>query len=117
MSKRSDRDLVGYGNPPKHSRWKPGQSGNPKGRPRGSGRRQMGKIMTKVLGEKVEVTIAGSARWVSQGELAVRGVLKAAIKGNPSAYRAVMDSLPPEILCESEDDRITIIIEGDDINL
>jgi hypothetical protein len=24
----------GYGNPPHHSRWKPGQSGNPKGRPK-----------------------------------------------------------------------------------
>ena len=27
---------VGYGKPPKHSRFKPGQSGNPSGRPRGS---------------------------------------------------------------------------------
>ena len=27
---------VGYGRPPQHSRFKPGQSGNPKGRPRGS---------------------------------------------------------------------------------
>src|SRR5207237_10936888 len=27
---------VGYRTPPKVTRWKPGQSGNPKGRPRGS---------------------------------------------------------------------------------
>lgn len=27
---------VGYGNPPLHTRFKPGQSGNPSGRPRGS---------------------------------------------------------------------------------
>lgn len=27
-------DKVGYGKPPQSSRWKPGQSGNPKGRPR-----------------------------------------------------------------------------------
>lgn len=27
---------VGYGKPPRHSRYKPGQSGNPKGRPRGA---------------------------------------------------------------------------------
>jgi len=117
MTRRSEHELVGYGKPPQHSRWKPGQSGNPKGRPRGSGRRQMGNIMTKVMNERVEVIIGGDSRKVSQGELAVRGVLKAAIKGNPSAYRAVMDSLPPEIFGETEDDRITIIIEGDDINL
>ena len=41
MSNREDADQsaegdyeVGYGKPPKHSRFKPGQSGNPKGRPR-----------------------------------------------------------------------------------
>ena len=27
---------VGYGKPPKHSRFRPGKSGNPKGRPKGS---------------------------------------------------------------------------------
>ena len=30
----SDHD-AGYGKPPRHSRFKKGQSGNPKGRPRG----------------------------------------------------------------------------------
>lgn len=31
----ASKDKVGPGNPPKHSRWKKGQSGNPKGRPPG----------------------------------------------------------------------------------
>ncbi len=30
----SDSQDVGYGRPPKHSRWQKGQSGNPKGRPK-----------------------------------------------------------------------------------
>ena len=29
-------DSIGYGKPPMHTRFKPGQSGNVKGRPRGS---------------------------------------------------------------------------------
>jgi hypothetical protein len=29
-----DDDEVGFGKPPKKHQWKPGQSGNPKGRPR-----------------------------------------------------------------------------------
>ena len=28
-------DEVGYANPPKDAQWKPGQSGNPSGRPKG----------------------------------------------------------------------------------
>jgi hypothetical protein len=38
---------VGYGRPPKHTRFKPGRSGNPKGRPRGS--RNLSTEMQKVL--------------------------------------------------------------------
>lgn len=39
MSKREHDDgIVGYGRPPKRSRFRPGTSGNPQGRPRGSGK-------------------------------------------------------------------------------
>ena len=34
MADKSDK--IGYGRPPVHSRFKPGQSGNPRGRPKGS---------------------------------------------------------------------------------
>jgi hypothetical protein len=47
------QDGVGYGRPPVHSRFKKGQSGNPKGRPRG--RRSVASILHKILGEKVSV--------------------------------------------------------------
>lgn len=33
----SDHSKVGYGRPPIHSRFKPGSSGNPNGRPKGTG--------------------------------------------------------------------------------
>ncbi len=32
---RKDDGKIGYGRPPKHTRFKAGQSGNPKGRPKG----------------------------------------------------------------------------------
>jgi hypothetical protein len=34
QGKNRDAGGVGYGRPPKATRWKPGQSGNPKGRPK-----------------------------------------------------------------------------------
>jgi hypothetical protein len=33
---RNSKEAVGYKKPPKHSQFKPGQSGNPNGRPKGS---------------------------------------------------------------------------------
>ncbi len=106
---------VGYGRPPVHSRWKQGQSGNPKGRPKGSGRRQMAKAMQKVLGERMEIVIAGEVRLITQRELVARGMVKAAIKGSPSAYRAVMDTLPPETIESSGG--VTILLSHDDMQL
>jgi len=35
MSDDNDDYEVGYGKPPKHSRWKPGESGNPRGKEKG----------------------------------------------------------------------------------
>ena len=36
MARKTDEYEVGYSKPPKHSRFKPGQSGNPKGRAKGT---------------------------------------------------------------------------------
>jgi len=50
---------VGRGKPPRHSRYKKGQSGNPKGRPRGSENHY--SMLMKVLSERVVVTVKGGA--------------------------------------------------------
>lgn len=42
---------VGYGHPPKHTQFKPGQSGNPKGRPKGA--RSASSIATEILNQKL----------------------------------------------------------------
>ncbi|WP_445949374.1 DUF5681 domain-containing protein, partial [Sphingorhabdus sp.] len=52
-----DQDAVGYGNPPKHSQFKKGQSGHPKGRPRG--KRNMASLVAEVLAQKVTITANG----------------------------------------------------------
>lgn len=54
---------VGYGKPPKRTRFKPGQSGNPKGRPRS--RRNLSTMLGDVLREPVYVTLNGKRRKVS----------------------------------------------------
>jgi hypothetical protein len=53
--KRSKR--VGYKNPPLASQFKPGASGNPKGRPRGS--KSLSSLVRKELRERIEVNSRG----------------------------------------------------------
>jgi hypothetical protein len=36
MTQKNNDENVGYGKPPRDTRWKHGQSGNPKGRPKGT---------------------------------------------------------------------------------
>ena len=43
---------VGYKKPPMHSRWKKGQSGNPKGKPRNAD--ELAEVVRELLAEKVE---------------------------------------------------------------
>ena len=61
---------VGRGRPPRHTRFKKGQSGNPKGRPRGSGNfhtlllRQLNKKVTIVVdGQRKKITLLEAALW------------------------------------------------------
>ena len=54
---------VGYGRPPLHSRFKPGQSGNPKGRAKQS--RNMRTIVQQVLSENMQIREGGRLRRMS----------------------------------------------------
>jgi len=49
----TEDDKVGYGQPPKSTRFKPGRSGNPKGRPRGSS--NVSTVVERVINTPVKV--------------------------------------------------------------
>ena len=57
---------VGYGKPPVHSRFAKGKSGNPKGRPKGSG--SLASRLQKMLGEEIAVQQAGNVGMFQVGE-------------------------------------------------
>jgi hypothetical protein len=54
---------VGYGEPPKHTQFKPGQSGNPKGRPKG--RKNMKTDVLEKLNATITVVKNGRSRKIS----------------------------------------------------
>lgn len=72
---------VGYGKPPRHSQFKKGQSGNPRGRPRSA--KGLKTIVREVMLEKVLVRTAAGEKRVTRAEALVLKNLELATKGNP----------------------------------
>jgi hypothetical protein len=66
--------------PPALTRFKAGQSGNPKGRPKG--RRKMGELLDAVLAEQITIREGDRFRKVSRAEAAVRALIQKAMRGD-----------------------------------
>ena len=75
---------VGYRKPPKHTRFKPGQSGNPKGRKPGS--RNVMTLLEEILFDTVKVRENGKVRHVPAIQACLINVRNQAIKGDPKAH-------------------------------
>jgi hypothetical protein len=85
---------VGYAKPPKDTRWKPGQSGNPRGRPKGS--KNLVTILNDALNKTLTVQENGRTRKISAREGIVMRLINAAIKGDLKAI-ALLLGKPSEI--------------------
>lgn len=100
---------VGRGKPPRHSRFKPGQSGNPRGRPRQA--KGLKTIIREIMTEKVAVRLAGGERKVSRMQAVVLKTVESALRGNPRAMTellrlystAIPDSDPAQDLAPTPD--------------
>lgn len=79
-----DEYEVGYGRPPKATRFKPGTSGNPKGRPKRD-HSSLGEIVHTILSEPVKYRENGRTRTASRREVALMMLVRRAIKGDVSA--------------------------------
>ena len=91
---------VGYGKPPKDTRFKPGQSGNPKGRPRGSKNKRPGmheeRMKDLILDEAYrDITIREGHRSVTipMAQAVMRSLAVNAAKGQHRAQRLFSELL------------------------
>jgi triphosphoribosyl-dephospho-CoA synthetase len=88
---------VGYRRPPKHSQFKPGQSGNPKGRPKAS--KGLRTIVEETLHEKIPIRTNGKDRKVTRLEALVLKQMELASKGDLRALDKIIQlyrTLVPE---------------------
>jgi Family of unknown function (DUF5681) len=88
----SDTYTVGKGRPPLWSRWKPGQSGNPKGRPKGA--KNMATLLHEALSKKIEITENGKLRKVPAREGIVLRITSQALKGDSKAISLIFAKEP-----------------------
>jgi len=79
---------VGYGKPPVHTRFKPGESGNKKGRPKGH--RNLKTAFDDELNAKVEINEGGRRRTVTKKDVIVLQTIANAMKGDPRALSAIL---------------------------
>src|SRR5580704_3397675 len=80
---------VGYGRPPRHTRFKKGQSGNPKGRPPGSANAKT--IVSRAISEKVTIREGDKARAMTKLEGMLQAHLVKAIKGDARSASLVIN--------------------------
>ena len=80
-------ESVGYRKPPRHSRFRKGQSGNPSGRPKGSALRS---AADRVLNQKVMATENGRKRAVPLTEALLLQLVQRALRGDHRASREVI---------------------------
>jgi len=88
---RKDDDAVGYGKPPKHSRFKPGQSGNPRGRPRKN--RSIESMIKRELDLTIAITEGGRELRISKREAIVKQFVNRAIKGDAKPLQMMLAHL------------------------
>ncbi|MET2829307.1 DUF5681 domain-containing protein [Mesorhizobium shangrilense] len=100
MSDDIEEKRTGYGRPPVHSRFKPGSSGNAKGRPKKSR-----NIATEILAElnlPIVVRENGREQKLSKGAVLAKTLVSRALNGDIRAFKILVDLLPAQFQVPSD---------------
>ena len=102
---RDNSNDVGYRKPPQSTQFKPGQSGNPKGRPKGS--KNFSTLIAAELDQNLTINIGGLAKTVSTRAAIVKRMVHKALKGDRKALdwieKHVPDAFAEEDIQNQED--------------
>lgn len=107
----SDYD-VGYKKPPQHSRFKPGQSGNTKGRPKGT--KSLTTLLRKAVQEIITVQEKGKSHKASKMEVFIKQAVNKAAQGDLKALQ-YLTPLLREIEAKAEGQKKEMILTEADL--
>lgn len=94
MGKKEPEFSVGYGKPPQQTRFKPGQSGNPSGRPRKKSA-TIAESMARELNTFITVNEGGKQRRIRKLDAIAKQQTNKAAQGDPKATRLVIEAVEP----------------------
>lgn len=113
---RKEKDFdVGYCKPPRHGQFRPGQSGNSKGRPKGA--TNLPNALFKALNERVVVNENGERKTISKLDAAFKQLANKAASGDARATKLVMHLLENNVEAPGSSSVVQVIIEGADAKL
>jgi len=105
MSNHDDKE-VGYKNPPKHTQFKKGQSGNPNGRPKKCKnvrfREDINKLIMKDAQTDMSLQINGELTTLSSFEAVLMALRNKALKGDSRAAKLYTDLIKQASIEEKE---------------
>lgn len=87
------KEKVGYKNPPRWTRFKLGQSGNPQGRPKGS--KNMRTLLEEELMQEVTVTENGKSYKITKGRVVVKRTAEQAMQGSERSQELIFKVTGP----------------------
>jgi Family of unknown function (DUF5681) len=114
----TDEDHIArYRRPPRKGQFKPGQSGNLRGRPKGS--KNIRTYVNEHLNKKIPIIEGGKTRKAPRAEAIAIQLVNQAAKGEPKGLAAIMSltrefdtavgELRPNVLARAED---AVVLEG-----
>lgn len=108
-SQKEAKYNIGYGRPPKEGRFRPGQSGNPKGRPKKQKETQqknLAAVFAGALEEEVAVPDGTKEIRITRKQLMVRSLVEKSAKGSKRSFRKLLSLR--EAVEKSPDEQIVI---------
>src|SRR5262249_60516148 len=84
-------DPVGYRRPPRANRFKPGQSGNPKGRPKGS--KNFATAIQAELDSRIVATENGKRRKITKLDALAKQIVNKAVSGELRAIPVLLNEM------------------------
>ena len=103
---------VGYRKPPKRGRFKPGRSGNPRGRPKGA--KNLKIELIEELQEQVLIKEAGKAKTVSKQRAMIKSLMAMAVQGDTRAASLLLNMFLKLAPNEAEDNESVELTQADE---